>query len=349
MVASKGFLRRRRNAPVESRFPVSQGDGLEIMEGVVMNHSTLQNIAICGIGQMGAAAAVSFRRAGYRVLLWTRDPGKLAAVEPTLDSLETWMDEHVGPAPSEAGTTELIDELPVVDQRADLVMDCIAEDMAQKVALFRRMTNCLSRGSIFITTTSGLSITQLGRQSGTGHLLVGTHFWNPPHLMPLVEVIRGDDTPPGLMDRVCDLVESIGKIPVRVNQDVPGFIGNRLLHALWREAIHLVERGIASPADIDRVVRLTFGLRLSAVGPLENMDLVGLDLVKNIHDYLLADLADNHQSSKLLEEMVGRHESGIKNGQGFYDWTKRDGTTLIERRDRQIVNQINYLKELDTP
>ena len=314
-----------------------------------MNRSTFENIAICGIGQMGAAAAVSFRRAGYRVLLWARDPGKLAAVQPTLDSLDTWMDGHVGPAPSDEGTIELIEELPVADRRADLVMDCIAEDMAQKVALFHRMKDCLRRSSIFITTTSGLSITQLGRQSGTGHLLVGTHFWNPPHLMPLVEVIRGEDTPPELMDRICDLIESIGKIPVRVNRDVPGFIGNRLLHALWREAIHLVERGIASPADIDRVARLTFGLRLPAVGPLENMDLVGLDLIKSVHGYLLADLADNHQPSKILEEMVGRHEVGMKTGTGFYDWSERDGATLLERRDQQIVNQINYLKELDTP
>ena len=115
-----------------------------------------------------------------------------------------------------------------IDQRADLIMDCITEDMQVKVELFRQMPQAVARSAVFITTTSGLSITDLGRRSGAGHLLAGTHFWNPPHLMPLVEVIRGGDTPDAVMNCVCAAVESIGKIPVRVEKDVPGFIGNRL-------------------------------------------------------------------------------------------------------------------------
>ena len=194
------------------------------------------------------------------------------------------------------------------------------------------------RDAIFVTTTSGLSITELGRRSGTGPRLAGTHFWNPPHLMPLVEVIRGADTTEEALDSVTATVRSIGKIPVRVNQDVPGFIGNRLLHALWREAINLVERGIASPEDIDRVARLTFGLRLAAVGPLENMDLVGLDLIERIHQYLLADLSDAHGPLPVLAERVADGRLGMKSGAGFYDWQVRDGPGLIARRDRQIVH-----------
>lgn len=309
--------------------------------------SPLGTLGVCGIGQMGAAAAVSFMRAGYHVLLWARNRQKLEAVQRTLDGLVAWMDQHVGPAASGDGRIERVEELGVVDERADLVLDGIAEDMQQKVDLFGRLPGCVRREAIFITTTSGLSITRLGRDSGTGHLLVGTHFWNPPHLMPLVEVIRGEDTPTYLMDRACEMVESIGKIAVRVNRDVPGFIGNRLLHSLWREAINLVQRGIASPADIDRVARLTFGLRLPAVGPLENMDLVGLDLVKTIHDYLLDDLADDHKTLAAHDAMVQRGELGMTSGKGFYDWQQRDGNTLIEQRDRQIVHQLGLLKELD--
>ena len=114
-----------------------------------------------------------------------------------------------------------------LDQQADLVMDCIAEQMQQKVDLLRRLPLSIGRESIFITTTSGLSITEMARQSGAGNLLAGTQCWNPPHLMPLVEVIRGEDTPASVLDLVAGLVHSIGKIPVRVNRDVPGFIGNR--------------------------------------------------------------------------------------------------------------------------
>jgi 3-hydroxybutyryl-CoA dehydrogenase len=226
-------------------------------------------------------------------------------------------------------------------------MDCIVEDMAPKAELFSSLPEAVKRRAIFITTTSGLSITELGRQSGTGHLLAGTHFWNPPHLMPLVEVVRGEDTPDHVLEQVTEVVRSIGKIPVRVNRDVPGFIGNRLLHAMWREAIYLVQEGIATPQDIDLVSRLTFGLRMPVVGPLENMDLVGLDLIERIHAYLLADLSGAKEPLKGLADRVKQDDLGLKTGRGFYDWKERDGDQLIERRDAQIVNQLEFLKELD--
>ena len=296
---------------------------------------------------MGAAAAVSFKRAGYRVLVWNYRPERLAVLESTVVALESWLEQHVGPALLSGGTIEPQAELSAIDEQADLVLDCIVEDMDQKVNLFRRLLACIDRGAIFATTTSGLSITELGRRSNCGHLLAGTHFWNPPHLMPLVEVIRGQDTPDAVMDRVCQVVESIGKRPVRVNRDVPGFIGNRLLHTLWREAIDIVERGIASPEDVDLVARMTFGLRLPVLGPLENMDLVGLDLVETIHQYLLADLAGHTGPSTYLTEKVKEGHLGVKSGQGFYDWRIRRVEELIQKRDLQIVHQLNFLKELE--
>ncbi len=303
-------------------------------------------IGVCGVGQMGAAAAVSFKRAGYRVLAWDHDPAQLDALPSMVEALETWLDRHGEPAVRTGGSISTQASPEPIDEQADVVLDCIVEDMDQKVALFRLFTGSIERNAIFITTTSGLSVTHMGRQSGCGHLLAGTHFWNPPHLMPLVEVVRGEDTPESVMDRVCQLIESIGKIPVRVNRDVPGFIGNRLLHALWREAISLVERGIATPEDIDLVARLTFGLRMPAVGPLENMDLVGLDLIERIHQYLLEDLADNHGPSKYLTDRVRLGRLGVKSGAGFYDWSSRGADELIERRDKQIVQQLRYLKNL---
>ena len=307
----------------------------------------IHRIGICGIGQMGAAAAVAFKRSGYEVLLWGRNPDKLQAVQQTLATLEDWMQSHVGPSPQSGGVIQSVHDLNPVDEQADLVMDCIAEEMDQKVDLFQRLAGCRLRGAIFATTTSGLSITELGRRSGCAEQLVGMHFWNPPHLMPLVEVVRGEQTLDSVMDRVCELIESIGKIPVRVEKDVPGFIGNRMLHALWREAIYLVECGIASPADIDRVARLTFGLRLAAVGPLENMDLVGLDLIETIHQYLPAALCNDPEPVPVLADSVARGELGMKSGRGFYDWSERDPQALIDARDSQIVHQLAYLKERD--
>ena len=307
----------------------------------------IRTVGVCGLGQMGAAVAVSFKRAGYRVLAWNHHPGRLESLQETTTKLDTWMDQHGAPASGTDGVIEAHADTAALDKEADVILDCIAEDMELKISLFRRFPAARDRDAVFITTTSGLSITDMGRSSGCGHVLAGTHFWNPPHLMPLVEVIRGGDTPDWVMDSVCELVTSIGKRPVRVNRDVPGFIGNRLLHALWREAISLVDREIATPEDIDLVARLTFGLRLPVMGPLENMDLVGLDLIERIHQYLLDDIADNHGPSELLTKNVQEQRLGMKTGQGFYDWNTRSGDELIERRDQQIVRQLEYLQEIE--
>jgi 3-hydroxybutyryl-CoA dehydrogenase len=310
------------------------------------NENPIQTIGICGLGQMGSTAAVSYKRAGYHVLACDRSREKREAIGETLSSLELWLDRHVGPALRDGGTIHLVDTLRPIDQESDLVMDCIAEDLGEKVNLFLQLTGAVQRGAVLTTTTSGLSITEIGRRSATAHLLVGTHFWNPAHLMPLVEIIRGQDTPVLLLDRVSALIRSIGKIPVVVNRDVPGFIGNRLLHAMWREAIHLVQEQVASPAEIDLVARLTFGLRMPAVGTLENMDLVGLDLVQAIHEYLLVDLADDHEPLRVLKRKVANGALGIKSGQGFYDWRRRDAQELLARRNLQIVRQLEFLREI---
>lgn len=296
-------------------------------------------------GPDGAAVAVCFARAGYHTLLWTRDAANISTIRATVAALDAWLDRHAGVAVA-AGTVDVIGDLARIDSEAAVVIEAIAERMEDKAALFRALAEALARDAIFVTTTSGLSITELGCRSATSRLLVGAHFWNPPHLMPLVEVIRGEDTSEATFEGAIRLIESIGKIAVRVEQDIPGFVGNRMLHALWREAIDLVQRGVASPEDIDRVARLTFGLRLPALGPLENMDLVGLDLIETIHDYLLVNLSRADRPLAALTERVAAGKIGIKSGTGFHDWTRESSTALIERRDRQILNQIEFLKEL---
>jgi 3-hydroxybutyryl-CoA dehydrogenase len=292
---------------------------------------------------MGAALSVCFQRSGYRVVAWDHDPRRLAALETTARALDSWLDQHVGPAPGRGGSIEPQSNLGALDEQAEIVVDCIVEDLEQKVALFKQMRRCRDRGALFLTITSGLSITDMGQRSGASHLLAGTHFWNPPHLMPLVEVVRGRETPDHIVDQACRIVASLGKLPVRVRRDVPGFIGNRLLHAMWREALYLVEQGIATAENIDLVARLTFGLRMPAVGPLENMDLVGLDLIETIQRYLLPDLADNHSPSPALANLVKAGNLGVKSAQGFYDWQSRTADTVIQRRDNQIVHQLRFL------
>jgi 3-hydroxybutyryl-CoA dehydrogenase len=303
----------------------------------------IRSIAVLGIGQMGSAAAVCFARAGYRVLVWARHPEKLGSLPAALDAMGRFLDEHVGRAASNTLDVELTSDLARVNDQADFVLECIAEDLGQKAELLRQFEPAATRGAVLASCTSGLSISEMGRKSGMGHQLVGAHFWNPPHLMPLVEVVRGDETDEALVAATAELMRRIGKIPV-ICRDVPGFVGNRLQHALWREAIHLIQEGVCSAADVDLVARLTFALRLPSIGPCENMDLVGLELLSQIQSYLLADLSDAKDTMPLVQQMLDNGLLGMKSGRGLYDWSARDAAELADVRNRQIVNQLRFLQ-----
>jgi len=309
-------------------------------------HDNLQlprRIGILGAGQMGAAAAVMFRRAGFEVRLWSRDETKLRNTAWALAAMDTFLDDHFGEATA-AGTLILEPNFAKVDATSDAVLECVAEDMAQKTALLHQLASCRERGALVMSCTSALSITEMARGSGWERALVGAHFWNPPHLIPVVEVTACAATPGAQTERACALLRRVGKLPVRC-VDVPGFIGNRLMHAMWREALALRDAGVCTAQDIDRVVKWTFALRLPALGPLENMDLVGLTLVESVQRYLLPDLATNSQPANALTGRLRNGESGIKAGRGFYDWTTRDAAAVVALRDRQIVRQLQFLRD----
>jgi 3-hydroxybutyryl-CoA dehydrogenase len=277
------------------------------------------------------------------VWLYGRNPAKLEQARHDLEKMDQWMASEFPESLANYGEVHYTSDLAPLNHEAELVVEGIAEDMAVKVALWQSLKGVAQRGGIFCTSTSGLSISEMGWQSGFHAQVIGTHFWNPPHLMPLVEVVPGQGTAEVTVQATLKFCRSIGKRPVRVNADVPGFIGNRMLHALWREAIDIVDQGVASAEDVDLVAKMTFGLRLPVLGPMENMDLVGLDLIETIHKYLLPDLAANRGPGRLLEELVEKSQLGMKSGSGFYDWTERDPAAVIEARNRQIVRELKRL------
>jgi 3-hydroxybutyryl-CoA dehydrogenase len=267
-------------------------------------------------------------------------------VSSHLDEMHAFLDHQFGPGPVVRGEIETTGDLADLNERAAYILECIAEDMAQKCNLLRRLAVAADRGAVLMTCTSGLSIRRMGTEAGVGRRLVGAHFWNPPHLMPLVEVVASDATDAGLCEQVSELLRTLGKTPV-ICADVPGFIGNRLLHALFREAVHLVESGICSAEDVDTVARLTFALRMPAVGPCENMDLVGHGLVADIQSYLLQDLSSAVGIMPLIAANIRQGTVGMRSGRGFYDWSQRDAARLLELRDRQIVQQLRFLAAQD--
>lgn len=201
---------------------------------------------------------------------------------------------------------------------ADLVVECVFEDMTLKQDTFAKLEAVCRTDCIFCTNTSVMSPTEISAKLTHKNRFVGTHFWNPAHLIPLVEVVRTADTDEDVVETVLSLLRSAGKKAVLCKKDVPGFIANRMQHALWREAISIVENGIADAETVDEAVRSSFGLRLPQLAPLENADMVGLELTRQIHAYILPHIEASSTPSPLLNEHLEKGELGYKSGKGFF-------------------------------
>jgi len=310
--------------------------------------SEIRNITVLGAGMMGPGIAQLFAVRGYRTTVWGLE-NELPLVAETIRSNLRMMagygigrEDEIEPAIGRIRTTSSLEDAVT---NADFVEEAIVENLEIKQDFFMRMDSLCNENTILATNTSVISPTEIAFKSKHRERIVGAHFWNPPHLIPLVEVVKANNTSEDTMDRTVALMADIGKKPVRVKKDVPGFLANRLQHALWREAISIVENGIADPAEVDEAVKNSFGLRLPVLGPIENADLVGLDLTLAIHNYVLKHIEDSHQPSPILKEKVDRGEFGIKTGKGFQEWSRESSEAL---RKGLAVHLIKWMKEHKT-
>lgn len=287
--------------------------------------SNIRNILIVGGGMMGKNIAfVMTANPGHRVIVTDivrQDIGAgiRANCRQLLEHGVLSEDELEDRLRRVVFTDDMTGELV---RGADLVIEAVFEDMAVKRATFRQLEAVCSPNAIFCTNTSVMSPSEISAELKNRERFVGTHFWNPAHLIPLVEVVKSDATSDKTAETVMSLLASVGKKPVLCQKDVPGFIANRMQHALWREAISIVESGIADAETVDLAVRYSFGLRLPQLGPLENADMVGTDLTYSIHDYILPYLEDSHRPSPLLKDLYKKGELGFKTGKGFRSWTE---------------------------
>lgn len=286
-----------------------------------MSHET---ISIIGAGLMGHGIAQVFASHGHNVLLYDLRDDLLATARDNIRANLHLMAQH-GICPPDAADAALARirtstnlEETVAD--ADFILEAVVENMELKQDIFRRLDAMSRPQTVLASNTSVMSITEIASKAARRERIVGTHFWNPPYLIPLVEVVQGGDTSEATVAFTMRLLEAAGKAPIHCRKDVPGFVANRMQHALWREAIHIVEQGIADPATVDKAVRLSFGMRLPALGPMENADMVGLDLTRSIHDYILKDLCNDTRPSKRLDELVNSGKLGFKSGEGLQRW-----------------------------
>ena len=284
----------------------------------------IKNVVVVGAGMMGNALAQVFAsNPDLHVTLKTRSlkDGRWQPIENNLDIM------IARGAATEQEKKDIMSRIhfETDDAKAysdaDFVIECFPEVMETKQQLLCTIENYCSDKCILATNSSVMSSTEIGSKCKHPERVVGAHFWNPGHLIPLVEVIKSDKTEEWVIDETMELMTSCGKKPVYCKKDVPGFIANRMQHALWREAISIVEHGIADAATVDEAVRYSFGLRLPQLGPMQNADLVGTDLTYNIHDYILKDLEDTHEPSPLLKQLRDEGKIGFKTGEGFQKWT----------------------------
>jgi 3-hydroxybutyryl-CoA dehydrogenase len=220
---------------------------------------------------------------------------------------------------------------------AEIVIEAAPERLDVKRAIFAALEQAAPAGAILASNTSAIPITQIADGLRNKDRVLGAHFWNPPHLVPLVEVVLMTPENRPAAERLAAVLRAAGRHPVLVHRDIPGFIGNRLQHALKREAIALVAAGVCDAETIDDVVKQGFGSRLGVLGPLEQSDLVGLDLTKNIHDTLIPDLDVTPTTHPYLLDLVEKGERGMKTGKGFRRWTPEQADAVRERLRRALV------------
>ena len=298
------------------------------------------NVTIIGAGLMGHGIALKFALSKHKVTVFDPNENVLETLEERIKISLNQMDV---PKLDRKHTLSLIDkknDMALSLTNADLVIEAVPEKLSLKKEIFVSLEDLAPLDCIFASNTSVIPISKIVSNMKDKSRGLGTHWWNPPHLIPLVEVIKTKWTSSKNFDFVIKLLKDIGKTPVRVEKDVPGFIGNRLQHALWREAISLVENGVCDARSVDTVIKSSFGRRLSVLGPMENADLVGTDLTLDVHENVLFDIENSTKPSKLLIKLVKDGKLGMKTGEGFQIWTKEE----MEETKQRVST---YLKRLE--
>jgi len=292
---------------------------------VILSINKIKNITVFGPGMMGSGIAQVFASCeDLLVTIFIREKFEYECMDKIKSNLAVLMEKGITTQDEInklLGRITLTEDIEQAVKDADFVIECIPENMELKQNLFERLELICRQDTIFATNTSVMSITEISEKCKNKSRIVGCHFWNPPYLIPLVEVVKSDYTSEVVMDKTMELLKKANKHPIRVSKDVPGFVANRLQHALWREAISIVERGIADAATVDEAIKFGFGLRLPILGPMENADMVGTDLTLSIHSYILKHLENSTEPSPLLREKVQQGNIGFKTGTGFQKWT----------------------------
>ncbi len=301
----------------------------------------IRSIAVVGAGVMGHAIAQEFAAEGYDVRMTSRSEQSLArAMARVRDNVERLrsMGRMSGDAARRAAanirTTVSLAE--AVDD-VDLVMEYVFEEIDLKRSVFAELDRLCPERAILATGTSSLMPSDLAAATSRPDRVLAAHYANPPYLLPFVEIVGAEGCSPESIRTVVDLLTAMGKQPVVLKKEVPGFAAMRLQGALLREALWLVERGVAAPADLDTIIKTGIGRRWSVAGVFEVFELAGWDLIESIGEWLFPHLENSPDVPPVLRDAVQRGELGVKTGKGFYDWTPESEEVLRRRVANALI------------
>lgn len=295
----------------------------------------IQRIAVVGAGLMGHGIALEFASRGYPVTLHDRSADQLALARGAIgEGLERLVAAGRITAETAAATPARITFSPDLREAvadADLVIEAVTENLEIKRAIFRDLDALAPPHAILASNSSTFMPSLMAAATQRPQQVMVAHYFNPPHLLPLVELVRGEQTSDETVFKLRALYEEIGKSPAVVEKEAPGFVGNRLQMALYREALAIVEAGIASPRDVDTIIKTGFGRRLSVAGVFEIFDAAGLDVTLAVADQLFPEIATTSTAPDLLRDHVAQGHLGLKSGEGMYAWSPEDAIALRSR------------------
>ena len=306
----------------------------------------MTNIIVAGAGTMGVVLARLFAQSGYPTTLWNRRESSLDRARETIArDLAAAKDRGDLTESPEAVTGRIAfttDFAPY--ETAGLVIENIAEDLEIKREFWAKVSALVPENAVLTTNTSGLRVSDIAQAVKDPGRFCGMHFWNPPDLMPLVEITKGEETRDETARAVYDMALSLEKRPVIVKKDILGILGNRLQYAVLREALHILALGAAGPEEIDAAMKYGPGFRYSMMGPFETGDLGGLDILHAVSGYLFPDLGAE-ETSQVLADCAAAGRLGVKTGAGFYDYADGAGPEILARRNELLRAQWELLKD----
>ena len=301
----------------------------------------IKTVAVIGSGTMGPGIAATFARHGFATRAYDIAREQLDKAKGAVDFVYAtlvrggFMDEATV-AGAKANIAYTLD-LAEAAADADFVVETVPEKQEVKLDVFRQLEAVVRDDAILASNTSGIPITALAEAVQKRNRVVGMHWSNPPHLIPVIEVIRGAETDQATVDATFDVSRRIGMIPAAVDKDVPGFVENRILYAILREALHLLDEGVASAEAIDTITKWGIGYKLAVIGPLELLDVAGLDIYTSVASYLNADLSNATGVSSTVGDKVAAGKLGIKSGEGLFSYTPEQIQALQQRRGKLLL------------